>query len=298
MNIQWFPGHMTKTRRQMAEDIKLVDLVAEVIDARIPVSSRNPDLDELTAGKPRLVLLNRADQADPEMNRRWGEWLRARGQAVLETDAKSGAGVSRFSAAARELLRDRLEQYARKGQTGRPVRAMVVGVPNVGKSTFINKVARRKSAKAGDRPGVTRGKQWITVDAGLALLDTPGILWPKFEAPRTGLYLAYTGAIKDEIMDLEELASSLMALLGTRYPEAVLTTYKLPDLPRREAEENDVAWGYRLLEAAAGKRGMRISGGELDTLRMARTLLDEYRAGKLGRFTLESPEELEVDGDG
>ena len=298
MNIQWFPGHMTKTRRQMAEDIKLVDLVAEVIDARIPVSSRNPDLDELTAGKPRLVLLNRADQADPEMNRRWGEWLRARGQAVLETDAKSGAGVSRFSAAARELLRDRLEQYARKGQTGRPVRAMVVGVPNVGKSTFINKVARRKSAKAGDRPGVTRGKQWITVDAGLALLDTPGILWPKFEDPRTGLYLAYTGAIKDEIMDLEELASSLMALLGTRYPEAVLTTYKLPDLPRREAEENDVAWGYRLLEAAAGKRGMRISGGELDTLRMARTLLDEYRAGKLGRFTLESPEELEVDGDG
>ena len=298
MNIQWFPGHMTKTRRQMAEDIKLVDLVAEVIDARIPVSSRNPDLDELTAGKPRLVLLNRADQADPEMNRRWGEWLRARGQAVLETDAKSGAGVSRFSAAARELLRDRLEQYARKGQTGRPVRAMVVGVPNVGKSTFINKVARRKSAKAGDRPGVTRGKQWITVDAGLDLLDTPGILWPKFEDPRTGLYLAYTGAIKDEIMDLEELASSLMALLGTRYPEAVLTTYKLPDLPRREAEENDVAWGYRLLEAAAGKRGMRISGGELDTLRMARTLLDEYRAGKLGRFTLESPEELEVDGDG
>ena len=298
MNIQWFPGHMTKTRRQMAEDIKLVDLVAEVIDARIPVSSRNPDLDELTAGKPRLVLLNRADQADPEMNRRWGEWLRARGQAVLETDSRSGAGVSRFSAAARELLRDRLEQYAQKGQTGRPVRAMVVGVPNVGKSTFINKVARRKSAKAGDRPGVTRGKQWITVDAGLALLDTPGILWPKFEDPRTGLYLSYTGAIKDEIMDLEELASSLMALLGTRYPEAVLTTYKLPDLPRREAEENDVAWGYRLLEAAAGKRGMRISGGELDTLRMARTLLDEYRAGKLGRFTLESPEELEVDGDG
>ncbi len=298
MNIQWFPGHMTKTRRQMAEDIKLVDLVAEVIDARIPVSSRNPDLDELTAGKPRLVLLNRADQADPEMNRRWGEWLRARGQAVLETDAKSGAGVSRFSAAARELLRDRLEQYARKGQTGRPVRAMVVGVPNVGKSTFINKVARRKSAKAGDRPGVTRGKQWITVDAGLALLDTPGILWPKFEDPRTGLNLAYTGAIKDEIMDLEELASSLMALLGTRYPEAVLTAYKLPGLPERGEEENDVAWGYRLLEAAAGKRGMRISGGELDTLRMARTLLDEYRAGKLGRFTLESPEELEVDGDG
>ena len=298
MNIQWFPGHMTKTRRQMAEDIKLVDLVAEVIDARIPVSSRNPDLDELTAGKPRLVLLNRADQADPEMNRRWGEWLRARGQAVLETDSRSGAGVSRFSAAARELLRDRLEQYARKGQTGRPVRAMVVGVPNVGKSTFINKVARRKSAKAGDRPGVTRGKQWITVDAGLALLDTPGILWPKFEDPRTGLYLAYTGAIKDEIMDLEELASSLMALLGTRYPEAVLTAYKLPGLPERGEEENDVAWGYRLLEAAAGKRGMRISGGELDTLRMARTLLDEYRAGKLGRFTLESPEELEVDGDG
>ena len=292
MDIQWFPGHMTKTRRQMAEDMRLVDLVAEVIDARIPISSRNPDLDELTAGKPRLIIFNRADQADPEMNRRWAEWFRGAGLAVLETDAKSGAGVNRFSAAARELLREKLAEYARKGQTGRPVRAMVVGVPNVGKSTFINKVARRKSAKAGDRPGVTRGKQWITVDAGLALLDTPGILWPKFEDPTTGLHLAYTGAVKDEIMDIETLACHLMALLGERYPQAVLEGYKLPKLPARAEGENEVAWGYRLLEAAAGKRGMRISGGELDTLRMARTLLDEYRSGKLGRFTLERPEEL------
>ena len=298
MYIQWYPGHMTKNRRQIEADLKLVDIVVEIIDARIPVSSRNPDIDAICAGKPRLIVLNRADQADPAGNKKWGDWFRAQGWAVLETDAKSGGGVSRFSAVIQEVLKDQIAKWREKGQVGRPVRAMVVGVPNVGKSTFINKVARRKSAKAGDRPGVTRGKQWITVDAGLALLDTPGILWPKFEDPRTGLNLAYTGAIKDEIMDLEELASSLMALLGTRYPEAVLTAYKLPGLPERGEEENDVAWGYRLLEAAAGKRGMRISGGELDTLRMARTLLDEYRAGKLGRFTLESPEELEVDGDG
>ena len=296
MYIQWFPGHMTKTRRQMAEDIKLVDMVAEVIDARIPISSRNPDLDELTAGKPRLIILNRADQADPAMNRTWGEWFRAQGHCVMETDARSGAGVKQFSVTARTMLKDKLDYYAQKGQVGRPIRAMVVGVPNVGKSTFINKVAKRKSAKAGDRPGVTRGKQWVNVDGGLDLLDTPGILWPKFEDERTGLYLAYTGAIKDEIMDRETLASHLMALLGERYPEALMTGYKLTQLPQREIDENEVAYGYRLLELCAQKRGMRISGGEFDTERMARVLLDEYRSGKLGRFTLETPGEIDLCG--
>ena len=291
MNIQWYPGHMTKTRRQIEADLKLVDVVVEIIDARIPISSRNPDIDSICGEKPRLIVLNRSDQADPAWNRRWAARFRDQGHAVLETDSKSGSGVGRFSEAVQDLLRDRIARWREKGQVGRPVRAMVVGVPNVGKSTFINKVARRKSAKAGDRPGVTRGKQWVNVDQTLDLLDTPGILWPKFEDEATGLHLAFTGAVKDEIMDVETLGCHLMALLGGRYPEALRTGYQLPQLPEREAEENDVAYGYRLLELGARRRGMRISGGELDTERMARVLLDEYRSGKLGRFTLEFPEE-------
>lgn len=289
MNIQWFPGHMTKTRRQMAEDIKLVDLVAEVIDARIPISSRNPDLDELTAGKPRLIVLNRADQADPNLNRRWGEWFKAQGKLVLETDSKTGKGVKEFSSTARLLLKDKLEAYAQKGQVGRPVRAMVVGVPNVGKSTFINQVARKKSAKAGNRPGVTRGKQWVNVDASLDLLDTPGILWPKFEDQKVGMHLAYTGAIKDEIMDVEGLACSLMDLLARRYPKPVEERYKITVPETFE--------GWEVLELAARKRGFLISGGEVDVERMAKVLLDEFRSGKLGRFTLETPEELEQEAE-
>ena len=289
MNIQWYPGHMTKTRRQMEADLKNVDLVVELIDARIPVSSRNPDIDAICAGKPRLIVLNRADQADPAGNRDWGAWFRQKGFSVLETDAKTGRGVDRFSSVVQEALRDQIARWREKGLVGRPVRAMVVGVPNVGKSTFINKIARRKSAKASDRPGVTRGKQWVTVDRGLELLDTPGILWPKFEDERTGLHLAFTGAVKDDIMDVETLGCRLMAFLGERYP-AALQAYKLAEVPRREEGENDVAYGYRLLELAAVKRGMRVSGGEFDTERMARVLLDEFRGGKLGRFTLELPE--------
>lgn len=285
MNIQWFPGHMTKTRRQMVEDIKLVDMVAEVIDARIPISSRNPDLDELTAGKPRLIILNRADQADPGMNKVWGEWFRSQGWSVLETDSKTGAGVKQFSSTARAMLKDKLEAYAQKGQVGRPVRAMVVGVPNVGKSTFINQVAKKKSAKAGNKPGVTRGKQWVNVDPSLDLLDTPGILWPKFEDQTVGMHLAYTGAIKDEIMDTETLACSLMDLLARRYPKAVEERYKIT-VP----ETFD---GWEVLELAARKRGFLISGGEVDLERMAKVLLDEFRSGKLGRFTLETPEDLQ-----
>ena len=187
------------------------------------------------------------------------------------------------------MLRDQIARWREKGQVGRPVRAMVVGVPNVGKSTFINKVAKKKSAKAGDRPGVTRGKQWVHVDQGLDLLDTPGILWPKFEDEATGMNLAFTGAVKDEIMDVETLGCHFMTLLGERYPQALMDGYKLAEVPAREEGENDVAWGYRLLQACAAKRGMRVSGGELDTERMARVLLDEYRGSKLGRFTLEVP---------
>ena len=290
MNIQWYPGHMTKTRRQIEADLKNVDIVVEIIDARIPVSSRNPDIDAICADKPRLIVLNRADQADPAQNKTWGAYFRAQGHAVLETDAKTGRGISQFSPVVHQVLKDQIARWQERGQVGRPVRAMVVGVPNVGKSTFINKVAKKKSAKASDRPGVTRGKQWVNVDAGLDLLDTPGILWPKFEDEKTGMDLAFTGAVKDDIMDVETLGCHLMALLGQRYPQALTAAYKLPEVPAQEAEENEVAYGYRLLCLAGQKRGMKISGGEVDTERMARVLLDEYRAGKLGTFTLEVPE--------
>lgn len=283
MNIQWYPGHMTKTRRQMENDVKLVDLVAEVVDARIPISSRNPDIDAIVGDRPRLIIFNRVDQADPAITERWVTWFRQRGWGALETDAKSGRGVGQFSSAAKQVLKDKLVAWKAKGQVGRPIRAMVVGVPNVGKSTFINKVAKRKSAKASDRPGITRGKQWVSVDAGLELLDTPGILWPKFEDETTGLHLAFTGAVKDEITDVEGLACALLELLRNRYPKALEVRYKLTDV--------DGLQGWELLEQCARKRGMLVSGGEVNTERMANVLLDEFRGGKLGRFTLEIPED-------
>ena len=283
MNIQWYPGHMTKTRRMIAEQIKHVDAVCEIVDARIPVSSRNPDVDELTAGKPRLVVLNRVDQADPDATKRWAAWFRAKGYAVMESDAKSGAGTKQFAAAVKTLLADKLRAYAEKGQN-RVVRVMILGVPNVGKSTFINRIAGRKTAKTEDRPGVTRAKQWVPIDRGLELLDTPGILWPKFEDQSVGLNLAYTGAVKDDILDTETLAFHLMQMLWERYPDAVRARYKI-DLPAD-------ADGVQLLEAAGRKRGFLISGGEIDLERMAKVLLEEYRSCKLGRFTLEAPEQL------
>ena len=294
MNIQWYPGHMTKTRRQIEADVKNVDIVAEIVDARIPAASRTPDIDAICAGKPRLIVLNRADQADPAQNKAWSSFFRQQGFYVMETDAKTGSGVKQFSLTVREALKDQIARWREKGQVGRPVRAMIVGVPNVGKSTFINKVARKKSAKTSDRPGVTRGKQWVNVDSSLDLLDTPGILWPKFEDETTGMLLAFTGAVKDDVMDVETLGCHFMALLGERYPTALSAAYRLPEVPRREGEENDIAYGYRLLELCAQKRGMRISGGELDAERMARVLLDEYRGGKLGRFTLEVPQDVGV----
>ena len=293
MNIQWYPGHMTKTRRMIADQIKNVDAVCEIIDARIPVSSRNPDVDELTAGKPRLIVLNRVDQADPAATKLWTAYFRGKGYAVLETDAKSGGGTAKFAAAVRGLLAEKLKAYAEKGQN-RVIRVMILGIPNVGKSTFINKIAGRKTARTEDRPGVTRSKQWVPIDAYLELLDTPGILWPKFEDQSVGMNLAFTGAVKDDILDVETLGCHLMAYLAEHYPEALKTTYKLSSVPEREeeeGEEGDVAWGYRLLQAAGRKRGFLISGGEIDTERMAKILLDEFRGSKLGRFTLELPEE-------
>ena len=284
MNIQWYPGHMTKTRRQMEEDVKFVDMVAEVVDARIPVSSRNPDIDSMVADRPRMMIFNRADQADPQQTARWLADFRSRGYAVLETDAKTGRGVGQFSSVVKAALKDKIEGWRVKGQVGRPVRVMVVGVPNVGKSTLINKISKKKSAKAGDRPGVTRGKQWVRVDSGLELLDTPGILWPKFEDETTGLHLAFTGAVKDEVMDSEALAAALMDLLRDRYPKALAERYRM--------EVDRDAPGWELLERAGRKRGMLVSGGEVDTERMAKVLLDEFRAGKLGRFTLEMLEEV------
>lgn len=298
MNIQWYPGHMTKTRRQMEADLKLIDLVAELIDARIPVSSRNPDIDTIVGSKPRLVVLNRADQADPAGNQAWRDYFKEKGIPVLETDAKTGKGTDRFSAVIRNALSEEIACWRAKGQVGRPVRAMVVGVPNVGKSTFINKVAKRKSAKTGDRPGVTRGKQWVAVDTGLDLLDTPGILWPKFEDETIGLHLAFTGAVKDDVLDSETLACHLMTLLARRYPNALALRYKI-DPPKWETIEErtpaggdpEVVYGYEVLEQAARKRGFLVSGGEADTQRMAHILLDEFRGGKLGAFTLEWPED-------
>lgn len=290
MNIQWYPGHMTKTRRMIAEQLKNVDAVCEILDARIPISSRNPDVDELTAGKPRLVVLNRVDQADRSSTDRWAAYFRNKGYAVLESDAKSGQGTARFAGAVRELLAEKIRAYEEKGQN-RVLRVMILGIPNVGKSTFINKIAGRKTAKTEDRPGVTRSKQWVPIDRNLELLDTPGILWPKFEDQSVGLNLAYTGAVKDDILDTETLGCHLMTYLGAHYPEALAAAYKLPGIPEREEEENDIAWGYRLLEAAGRKRGFLISGGEVDTERMAKILLDEFRGGKLGRFTLELPED-------
>lgn len=293
MNIQWYPGHMTKTRRKMAEYIKNVDLVCEIVDARIPQVSRNPEIDTLAGGKPRLMILNRIDLADPSATRAWAKYYRAQGCLVLEEDSRSGQGIGKFSTAVREALADKIAQWQEKGQTGRSARVMIVGIPNVGKSTFINRVLGRKAAKAADKPGVTRGSQWFKVDGGVDLLDTPGILWPKFDDERTGILLAVTGAVKDDILDAETLACKLFELLAVHAPESIQMRYKI-DLP----DENEAFPGFSMLEQAGRKRGFLISGGEIDTERMARILLDEFRGGILGRITLETPEEYTDAGMG
>ena len=281
MNIQWYPGHMTKTRRQIEADLKQVDAVCEIVDARIPMSSRNPDIDSICAGKPRIIVLNRMDLADPAATKRWAAHFRSKGYAVIATDCKSRKGIADFVPAARTACAEKLERDAARGMN-RPLRVMVVGIPNVGKSTLINQISGRKGAKAENRPGVTRGKQWVTVDSGLLLLDTPGILWPKFEDPEVGMMLAYTGAVKEGVIDIEELACRLMELLNKFYPQTLLERYKV------EAPVGTPGW--ELLEMAGRKRGFLMSGNEVNLERMAKVLLDEYRGGKLGKFTLEEPE--------
>ena len=282
MNIQWYPGHMTKTRRQIEADLKQVDAVCEIVDARIPVSSRNPDIDSICGSKPRIIVLNRMDLADPNATQKWKNYFRGKGMAVIATDCKTRKGIADFTPAARLACKEKLERDAAKGMN-RPLRVMVVGIPNVGKSTLINQISGRKGAKAENRPGVTRGKQWVTVDAGLQLMDTAGILWPKFEDPNVGMMLAYTGAVKEGIIDIEELACHLMSLLHKYYPQTLLDRYKV------EAPEGTPGW--ELVEMAGRKRGYLISGGEVNTERMSKMLLDEFRSGKLGKFTLEMPEE-------
>ncbi len=283
MNIQWYPGHMTKTRRQIEADLKQVDAVCEIVDARIPMSSRNPDIDSICGNKPRIIVLNRMDLADPDATKRWADYFKSKGMAVVITDCKSRKGINGFEPAVRSVLKEKLQRDAAKGMH-KPMRIMIVGIPNVGKSTLINQISGRKGAKAENRPGVTRGKQWVTVNSSLLLLDTPGILWPKFDDPNVGMMLAYTGAVKDGILDVEELACYLIQLLHCRYPNALKERYGIDtdaDLP-----------GWELLEMAGRKRGFLVSGGEINTERMAKVLVDEYRSGKLGCFTLEEPGEM------
>ena len=272
---------MTKTRRQMAEYIKQVDAVCEVVDARIPQVSRNPDMDEIAAGKPRMMILNRIDLADPNMTAVWAKHFREQGMAVIQTDSRSGNGTQAFSGAVRTLLADKIAQWNEKGLVGKSVRVMVVGIPNVGTSSLINRLSGTRSAKVEDRPGVTRGKQWVSLEDGVELLDMPGVLWPKFEDKVAGERLAFIGSVKDQILDIEYLAMRLLDTLRPTYTAALAERYKL------DAEAIAEMESYELLERIARKRGMLISGGEANTERAAIMLLDEFRSAAMGRITLE-----------
>ena len=279
--IQWYPGHMTRTRRKMQECLRLVDVVVELSDARVPVSSRNPELSAIVGPKPRILMLNKCDLADERATAQWVERLRAEGLPVLAVDCKSGRGIGAFSGLLRRVMADKLRAMEQRGLR-RPLRAMVAGVPNTGKSSFINRMTAGSKAKTEDRPGVTRENKWFTLRDGTLLLDTPGILWPKFEDQTVARHLAYTGAIRDEILDTEELACGLLSLLATEYGGLLAARYKLDPLPEGDAAD--------LLTAIARRRGMLLSGGVADTERAAAMLLDEFRAGKIGRITLERPE--------
>lgn len=287
-DIQWFPGHMAKTRRKIRESLSLVDMVVEVLDARIPYSSRNPELPDLTAGRPRLVVLNKADMADEAATRGWIAAFRREGIRAIALDSKSGQGVTAFVPAMRETLADKLALWEAKGMGGRPVRAMVAGIPNVGKSSLINRLTRGGKAKVEDRPGVTRNNQWFVIADGAQLLDTPGVLWPKFEDQEVARHLAYTGAIRDQILDCEELACRLLALLDREYRGLLAARYKLPE----ETLDACGGDGWELLQQIGRRRGMLISGGEIDTERAAATLLDEFRGAKIGRITLERADRI------
>ncbi len=284
-NIQWFPGHMTKTKRKIQQSLKLVDAVAEIIDARIPVSSRNPDLSKLIQSKPRVVLLNKCDMANQTATKLWIEYFKKQGIEAIAVDCKSGRGLNQFAPAVNRVLSSRVEKLKSKGMINPTLRIMIVGIPNVGKSSFINKVAKQNRAKVEDRPGVTRGNQWYTIGKNLEMLDTPGVLWPKFDDKEVGEHLAFTGAVKDQVMDIELLAMRLLDFLKQFKPESFITRFKLEDT------DLDNIQSYELLELIGRKRGMLISGGEVNTERAAIMLLDEFRSAKLGRITVEMPYE-------
>ena len=279
MQVQWYPGHMTKARRMMQSDMKLIDLVIELLDARAPLSSRNPDIDELSRGKARLVLLNKSDLADPAKNEEWVRWFKEKGHSALVLDSRSRGGFEPIKKTIAGLFAEKTERDRKRGIVNRPVRAMVVGIPNVGKSTFINSLSRRAGTKTGNKPGVTKGKQWIKLDKSVELLDTPGILWPKFENEQIGINLALIGSINDEILDEAELSVKLIDFLKKTYPGALSERFGCP-------EEDGPG---QILESIAIKRGCLKKGNEPDYGKAARCILDDFRSGKIGRFTLEEP---------
>ena len=284
--IQWFPGHMAKTRRLIAANLKLVDAVTEIVDARAPLSSRNPEMDRMTSGKPRLVLLNKCDLADDKATQMWINYFRNNGAEAIAVDCKSGKGLKNMLPTIKnKVLKELMEKREKHGMTGAPVRLMIVGIPNVGKSSLINRFAGSKRAKVEDRPGVTRTKQWVKLDNNTELLDMPGVLWPKFEDQDVAVRLAFTGAISDDILDIETLAMKLLKFMAEKYPQSLKERYKI------DIDEEDT--GLVLLEKVGKKRGMMISGGEINTERAAITVLDEFRSGKLGRITLELPPKKE-----
>lgn len=283
-NIQWFPGHMTKTKRQIQASLKLVDAVAEILDARIPLSSKNPDLQKLIQNKPKVVLLNKCDMANQTATSRWIDYYASQGITAIAVDCKSGKGLNKFAPAVNNVLSERRERLKAKGMVNPMLRIMIVGIPNVGKSSFINRVAKQNRAKVEDRPGVTRGNQWYSIAKNIEMLDTPGVLWPKFDDKIVGERLAFTGAVKDQILDTELLAVRLLDFLRSLKPADFIARFKLEDI------DLDAIDSYELLNVIGKKRGMLISGGEIDTERAAIMLLDEFRSGKLGRITLEMPE--------
>lgn len=285
MNYQWYPGHMTKAKRQMQEDIKLIDLIIELVDARVPLASRNPDINELGKNKARLILLNKADLADERVTLRWQKYFEAQGCAVVKVNARSGAGLKEIQGAVLEACREKLERDKRRGIRNRPVRAMVVGIPNVGKSTFINSYAGRACAKTGNKPGVTKGKQWIRLNRGLELLDTPGILWPKFEDQTVGLHLAMIGSIKDDILNTEELALEILGYIRKAYPGLLQARYGIEECPE----------GVRMLTDIADARKCVLKGNAPDYGKAAAIVLEEFRNGKIGRISLEQPPEEYTD---
>jgi ribosome biogenesis GTPase A len=283
--VQWFPGHMAKTRRLIKESLPFVDLVTEIVDARIPMSSSNPELSEMIGNKPRIVLLNKCDVADENATKQWVEYYKSKGIYALPVDCRSGKSLNAYLPLVREILKDKIQKNTEKGMVGKPLRVMVVGIPNTGKSSFINKMAGRNRAKVADKPGVTRSNSWFAVGNGIELLDTPGVLWPKFDDPKVGDKLAFIGSVKDEILDSETLALKLISVLKTDYAERLTERFKITDFSDKE--------DYEILEMIGRKRGFLISGGEIDFERASVILLDEYRAGKLGKLTLEYPREYE-----